>query len=101
MEVPRTTGAIVTSDGHILVHQTIPTMPQRGAEPVAQDVYELARRLLDRSSVESLEPLGIGISLCELVGSSGDILSDATIKWREMDIPRLFSSPAGADDARS
>ncbi|MCP4508320.1 MAG: ROK family protein [Fuerstiella sp.] len=90
----KTTGAIVTAEGQIVMHQTIPTLPQRGGEAVAQDVYDLAKQLHDSSDVASSKPTGIGVSLCELVSNSGEIVSDATIKWRQIDIRRRLSSLA-------
>jgi glucokinase len=64
-----------------------PTRPERGGEAVLAEVIELARSLQADAKRLGIPPKSIGIGLCELVGSDGQILSDATIRW--MGIPVL------------
>jgi glucokinase len=87
-------GGLVRHDGQIVVHRAIPTLPRRGAEAVARDVYRLAEQLLDSARDAASVPVGIGLSLCELVGKQGQILSEQTIKWAQLDIRHRLSKLA-------
>jgi glucokinase len=86
----KTAGGVITDDGKVASWETIPTSPQRGGEAVADDVFALAERLIAHAAPSGLIPSAIGLSLCELVSKEGEILSDATIKWRDIAIERRF-----------
>ncbi len=90
----KTAGGIVTSEGKIALERTIPTLAERGGEAVARDVIELAERLRDNAQQMSLAPTAMGISICELVDTDGQIVSDQTIKWRGLDVERRFAQLA-------
>jgi glucokinase len=82
---------IVTRDGQIVLHKTIATRPQRGGEAVADDAYQLAHWLCNSAAESGYRPTAVGISICELVNRNGEIVSDQTIKWRELPVSQRFS----------
>ncbi len=84
-------GGVITSEGQILCQETIPTLPARGGEAVADDVYQLAERLMRKAGGVASHPSAIGISICELVNVAGEIVSAETIQWSGLDIGRRFS----------
>jgi glucokinase len=71
-------------DGRVVVRSVRPTRPERGGEAVLADVVELARSLQEEAERLQLDPASIGIGLCELVSPNGQILSEATIRWRDI-----------------
>jgi glucokinase len=71
-------------DGRVVARSVRPTRPKRGGEAVLADVLELAQSLQDEAKRLQLAPASIGIGLCELVGRHGEILSEATIPWKDI-----------------
>jgi glucokinase len=87
-------GGVIGPDGQIAFHHTTPTRAARGGEAVADDVFELAERLMLEAKKSQLQPAAIGISLCELVDAAGEIVSGETIPWRTEAIRTRFSQLA-------
>jgi glucokinase len=79
-------GLIELPVGRVLARRLQPTMPERGAEAVLADVVAISRSLLDEAQRLKAEVVGIGVGVAELVGSGGRVLSEATIRWKEIDV---------------
>jgi len=75
-------GLVRLADGEVLARRLEPTLPQRGGEAVLSSVLEIAVSLQRESHELACPAAAIGIGVAELVGIDGQILSDATIKWR-------------------
>jgi glucokinase len=85
---------LVQSDGKVLTHEVIPTQPERGGYAVAQDAHQLATRLMQHAQDIGLQPVGIGLSVCELVSRERRIVSEATLDWQQLELHALFSDLA-------
>jgi len=84
-------GLVSLFDGKLLAHQVRPTRPERGGDAVLADVIELALAMQAAAQRTRVAPTAIGIGICELVGPGGQILSEATIHWRETPVgPRMY-----------
>ncbi len=76
-------GCVLTSTGEVAATSLSKTQAGRGGEAVAADAFALVRTLIDQSSQLKLQPVGLGISVCELVDREGIIVSDFTLDWRD------------------
>jgi glucokinase len=81
-------GLVALPSGQVHARQRQPTSPVRGGEAVLSDVIALARSLGDDARRLGLSPAGIGIGVAELVSPEGQVLSEATIRWRNIDVCR-------------
>ncbi|HJS06176.1 MAG TPA: ROK family protein [Pirellulales bacterium] len=81
-------GLVALPSGEVLARQRQPTSPVRGGEAILSDVIALARSLKDDARRLGLSPAGIGIGVAELVSPHGQVLSEATIRWRNIDVCR-------------
>jgi glucokinase len=77
-------GLVSLDDGRIVARELRPTQPERGGEAVLAEVIELAQWCQQEANHLAIRPISVGIGLCELVGLGGGILSDATIRWRDL-----------------
>lgn len=75
---------------------TIPTHPERGGEPLLNDVLELARRLKTEALDHGWVVHGIGLGLCEIVETNGTIASASSIQWKRLPIAQSLSVIAPA-----
>lgn len=67
------------------------TRPERGGDVVLADCVDMARTLRAGTAVGNGQvPIGVGI--CELVSTDGDITSSVTIDWRGADLAGAFGS---------
>jgi glucokinase len=87
-------GLISLADGKIIARRLLPTEPERGGEAVLADVIDMVRGLHNEV------PLGgranaVGVCVAELVDSEGLIVSDATIRWRDMDVAERIGAAVG------
>jgi glucokinase len=84
-------GAIVDIvEGSVRGRVELPTRPQRGGDPVLEDVVAMASRL----AVEMGAPRGaarLGLAVCELVDPSGAITSAQTLAWTGADVVASLS----------
>jgi glucokinase len=60
------------------------TAPERGGAAVLADLRELAVALCDEARRREMDPVAIGIGVCELVDRQGRIVSEATIRWKDV-----------------
>lgn len=72
-------GLVDLETGRLTNECRVPTSPARGAVAIFEDVRKIAESLAKDASA-------IGVGLAELVGLSGDILSEAAIPWRRAGI---------------
>jgi len=75
-------GLVYLYNGNVLDRHERPTKSERGGEPVLADVIELALAMKAAAERLRVSPLAIGIGVCELVNSTGQIVSDATVRWK-------------------
>lgn len=84
-------GLIDLCHGSVLDRQERATRPERGGETVLTDVIELVRSMQASAERHHAAPLAIGVGVCELVNSNGQIVSDATVRWKELPVgTRLY-----------
>lgn len=72
-------GLLDLQTGSVLARQAQPTSANRPAEQILNDVLAIAETYGARAQ-------SIGLGLPELVGPTGEILSESTLKWRELPV---------------
>ena len=78
--------------GAIVESLRLPTQPERGGSAVLADCIDLARALANGEDTRRARiPIGVGI--CELVTSNGEINSAVTLDWRDLDMSTAFGGP--------
>src|SRR5688572_1020625 len=76
-------GLVALPDGKIVARRLQPTEPERGGEAVLADVIELIHSLRREGNELRVSPEAIGLGVAELVDTTGNVLSAATIQWNE------------------
>jgi len=76
-------GCVLTAAGEVVASRLSETLPARGGEVVVADALVLVESLLKESRELKLQPVALGISVCELVDRAGNIVSDFTLPWRD------------------
>jgi glucokinase len=83
-------GIVSLPGGNVLTKRWHPTRPQRGGETVLNDVVSTIRELQQAARDHGWdEPRCVGIGVAELVNPQGEILSDATIRWKGLQVQQL------------
>lgn len=77
---------IVEPDGTLRSRRILPTRPERGGPAVLEDALGVARELLGEAPGARM-----GVAVAELVGLDGRLLSETTIKWRDLPVLEAFS----------
>jgi glucokinase len=85
-------GVVMLPEGSVLARQVVPTAPHRGGLAVLSDVIHLVGSLQQEVSRMRVQPIAAGIGVAELVDTKGRVRSEATIGWRELDVPALVSA---------
>jgi glucokinase len=85
---------LVSSSGHVVQQQRVPTGAHLGGEHVLQTVTGLVEFFLNKAKASGKTVAGIGIGVAELVDHHGNITSSHTIKWQGVDVQKYFSSYA-------
>src|SRR5262245_12556473 len=75
-------GLVVFPEGRVVARQLQPTNPQRGGDAVLSDVVSIVRSLQQEAVDLRLQPRAIGLGVAELVSNAGQVLSEATIRWK-------------------
>ena len=88
-------GGIVLPEGIVLARRQQPTWPDRGGEAVLADVVAFAHELIEESRVQEIKPVTIGIGVAELVNPDGQVLSEATIRWKGLPIMERIRAETG------
>jgi len=84
-------GIVGSPSGKVLVREVIPTRPERGGEAVLSDALGLTKRLLEKATAEGVSICGVGVGLCELIDSRGNVTSSQTVAWRGLPVQERFS----------
>jgi glucokinase len=79
-------GVVSLSDGKLFACEVQPTRPERGGPAVLADVIKLVRSIQELSRRAGVAPESIGVGICELVGPTGQILSEATVGWKSIPV---------------
>jgi glucokinase len=79
-------GLVSLSDGVLVAREIRQTLPDRGGAAVLDDVIELVGSMQETSRQASLGVVSVGIGICELVSPTGEILSEATIRWKSLSV---------------
>lgn len=85
-------GLVRLPQGDVLARRLQPTSPSRGGAAVLADVVELVNELIAEASALSAAPVAAGVGVAELVGSEGQVLSDATIAWSKLPIAETLAN---------
>jgi glucokinase len=88
-------GLVAFPEGRIIARRVQPTEPDRGGEAVLDDVVALVRSLQQEAAAAKLQPAAVGVGVAELVGINGAILSEATIKWKNVRVADLIQKETG------
>jgi glucokinase len=87
---------IVDPQGRVLEKRLASTLPKRGGEAVMQDVLELAEQLRDATRRQGWNLRALGVGVCELVDTSGRVVSSQTLSWRGLPVREQFARLAPA-----
>ena len=87
-------GVITLPEGRIRVRRQIPTDPERGGTAVLRDVCQLAQDLASEASSLNLRVAAIGMGVCELVDTAGDIASANCVAWKGPEVREQLSAIA-------
>lgn len=79
-------GVVEFPEGKILARRLQATAPERGGEAVLLDVLALAGSLRAEAIQLAKSPIAIGLAVAELVSRAGEIVSDATIRWKGLPV---------------
>jgi glucokinase len=72
-------GVVDLDSGRVLQAERLATRPERGGAAVLADCAALAGRL-------GAPELPVGIGICEMVNTAGEITSAETLEWRTLDV---------------
>jgi glucokinase len=76
-------GLVLLADGRVMARRVKPTRPERGGRAVLEDVIGLIESLREEADRLAVRPASIGIGVCELVSCEGQVLSEATVRWKD------------------
>ncbi len=79
-------GIVTFPDGRVHLRRQIPTQPARGGEAVLDDVFQLATELATEAGSHNFQVNAIGLGMCELVNTDGDIVSASSLSWKSADV---------------
>jgi glucokinase len=78
-------------EGRIIARHLQPTQPNRGGGAVLKDVVHLAQTLRkEAAGTFNVEPVAIGLGVAELVSNAGQVLSEATIRWKHLQVSDIL-----------
>jgi glucokinase len=89
-------GLIDPASGQVLARRRIATRAERGGAEVLRDTVALAAALADDAEGLGRQVAGVGVGVCELVDPSGNVTSDATVKWRGLPVRATLAQLAPA-----
>jgi glucokinase len=93
----KTASAVVLwPSGEMLYRIVQPTDPQRGGEPVLNDVLTLAEQQKKHAEEDGIKITAIGAGVAELVDCEGNVTSSCTIDWRGRPVQERLSAIAPA-----
>ena len=74
-------GLVKFPDAKLLACEVRPTLAERGAEAILDEVMTIAESLSTKAHVQ-----GVGLAICELVDVQGNIVSQNCIQWQKPDV---------------
>jgi glucokinase len=89
-------GLLSMPEGRPLARRVFPTLPQRGGEPILDDVLRVGRELAAEAAGASLRVAALGLGICELVDREGRLASANLIPWLDLPVREALSSIAPA-----
>lgn len=79
-------GIVTFPEGRVHLRRQIPTQLARGSDAVLDDVFQLATELATEAGTHNFQVNAIGLGVCELVSSAGDIVSASSLSWQSADV---------------
>jgi glucokinase len=89
-------GVVTFPEGRIHLRRQILTKPERGGTAVLRDVVQLANELDAGARQLNLRVAAIGLGVCELVTTVGEIVSANCVAWQGVDVSEQLSAIAPA-----
>lgn len=89
-------GLVAYPSGSVLARRTVHTLPQRGGEAVLSDTLALAGGMMEEAGKRSLDLLGIGVGVPELVDTAGNVTSSHSLAWQDLSVRAAFAQLAPA-----
>jgi glucokinase len=77
-------GLLVLPARERLAQRVQPTEPARGGRAVLDDVRQIAQSLCDEARHNEMDPVAIGIGVAELVNKQGQVVSESSIRWKDI-----------------
>src|SRR5262245_3531709 len=87
-------GLVAFPKAVVLARRIIPTLPQRGGEAVLADVERLVSELTHEARASDRRVEGVGVGVCEIVNSAGDIVSANCLPWTSATVRKRLCSIA-------
>jgi glucokinase len=69
-------------EGRVLAQRLQPTQPERGGAAVLEDVVKMVCSLQGEAAGLGVHPTSIGLGVAELVSIDGQVISEATFRWK-------------------
>jgi len=79
-------GIVTFPEGHVHLRRQIPTQLARGGDAVLEDVFQLATELATEAGARKFQVNAIGLGVCELVNTAGDMVSASSLSWQSADV---------------
>jgi glucokinase len=84
-------GVITFPEGQVRLRRQIPTQPERGHAVVLRDLFQLATELAAEARPSGLTVAAVGLGMCELVSTAGDIVSANCLAWQGAEVRQPLS----------
>ena len=89
-------GGIVDDLGHIICEDKTPTESEKGAEGVATNIANLAKRLMAKVGLEADDMEGLGMGVPGMIDSkAGNVIYSNNLKWKDFQIGETVSKLTG------
>jgi len=89
-------GLVTFPEGSLRARRIIPSNPKRGGAAVLAEVERIVQEMKAEGRALKLEPHGLGLGMCELVGLAGKVASANCIDWRGVPLQERLASLAPA-----
>lgn len=83
---------LVDRQGQVMLRRTTPTDAAQGGPAVLEKVLVLAENLRASATAAGWTVVGVGVSICELVDTQGNITSGYTVRWQGTPVQAIFSA---------
>ena len=89
-------GLVEFPEAKIIAHELRPTLPERGAEAILDEVVALSHTLNAKGTTQA-----IGLAVCELVDLKGNLVSHNCIHWPTADVVKRLKPRVIEADVRA